>query len=130
MRFWWVTGSAFTMSIYRLSPVVPRRKRKRAEEVDDRTSTAPCSLELRFVVSARKPRSGLSGRLLKGKIRMSNILLKVYCRVRALLEEEKAQDLVEYAMLCCLITLSLITSMESIASAVNKTFTNISSSLS
>jgi Flp pilus assembly pilin Flp len=61
---------------------------------------------------------------------MSNMLLNVYVRVRTLLEEEEAQDMVEYAMLCCLITLSLISSMESIASAVNKTFSNISSSLS
>jgi len=61
---------------------------------------------------------------------MSSMLLRVYLQVRALLEEEEAQDLVEYAMLCCLITLALITSMQSIASAVNKTFSNISNSLS
>jgi pilus assembly protein Flp/PilA len=83
-----------------------------------------------IAVSARKLDSGRSGRFLEGRNRMSNILLKVWVQVRALLEEEEAQDLVEYALLLCLITLALITGMNGIAKAVNQTFSSISGSLS
>lgn len=60
---------------------------------------------------------------------MSNALLKFYVRFQCLTSSEEGQDLVEYALLCCLIALSLITGIKNVASAVNSAFSNVSSSL-
>ncbi len=42
---------------------------------------------------------------------------------------KQGQDLVEYALLACLIALSMIAGVRNVGSAVNKVFTNVSSSL-
>lgn len=60
---------------------------------------------------------------------MHNQLLKLYVRWQNLLNDERGQDLVEYALLCSLIALSLIAGIKSIASAVNTVFSNVSTSL-
>jgi len=60
---------------------------------------------------------------------MSNMLLQLYVRFQCLTAREEGQDLVEYALLCCLIALALITSIRNVASAVNTAFSNVSSSL-
>jgi Flp pilus assembly pilin Flp len=60
---------------------------------------------------------------------MSKMFLKLYVAFQCLTVNEEAQDLVEYALLCSLIALSLIASIGSIASAVNKVFSNVSTSL-
>ena len=43
---------------------------------------------------------------------------------------EEGQDLVEYALLCTLISLSFVASSSGTSTAVNKVFTNVSNSLS
>jgi pilus assembly protein Flp/PilA len=61
---------------------------------------------------------------------MNDLLLKIYVRVSTLLHSDEGQDLVEYALLLTLISMSLISSMNGIAKTLNTTFSNISSSLS
>jgi Flp pilus assembly pilin Flp len=60
---------------------------------------------------------------------MRNLVLDLLVRFQAPPIGEEGQDLVEYALLLCLISLSLISAINGIASAVNATFSNISSSL-
>jgi Flp pilus assembly pilin Flp len=60
---------------------------------------------------------------------MRDVVLNFLMRFQMLLAREGGQDLVEYALLLCLISLSLISAINGIASAVNAAFSNISSSL-
>lgn len=61
---------------------------------------------------------------------MKDLLLKLYRKASTLHHCDEGQDLVEYALLLTLISMVLITSISGIASTVNATFSNISSSLS
>jgi len=56
-------------------------------------------------------------------------LLTLYVNFQTLASSEEGQDLVEYALLCCLIALAVITGVNNVATAVTTVFTNISSSL-
>jgi len=60
---------------------------------------------------------------------MNNTLTNLYVKLMGLRHADEGQDLVEYALLLGLISLTLITSINGIASAVNGVFTNISGSL-
>ncbi|MFZ0339557.1 MAG: Flp family type IVb pilin [Terracidiphilus sp.] len=60
---------------------------------------------------------------------MNDLYLNLFAKFQALKNGEEGQDLVEYALLVCLIALACITGVNSVASAVNTVFTNISSSL-
>lgn len=60
---------------------------------------------------------------------MNNLFLKLLINLQNLRKGEQGQDLVEYALLCSLIALAMITGIKSIATAVNTTFTNVSNSL-
>jgi pilus assembly protein Flp/PilA len=60
---------------------------------------------------------------------MNNLFLALYVRMQNLLANEEGQDLVEYALLVCLIALAAITGVQKVASAVNTVFSNISGSL-
>jgi pilus assembly protein Flp/PilA len=60
---------------------------------------------------------------------MNTALLKLLVEFQGLASSEEGQDLVEYALLCTLISLTLITSISGIANAVNGVFSKISSSL-
>ena len=60
---------------------------------------------------------------------MHNTLLKMYVRFQNLANGEQGQDLVEYALLCSLIAVTLIAGIQPVAVALNKVFTNISTSL-
>ncbi|MFZ0340261.1 MAG: Flp family type IVb pilin [Terracidiphilus sp.] len=60
---------------------------------------------------------------------MNNLFLAVYVKLQNLMNREEGQDLVEYALLVCLIALAAITGVNKVASAVTTVFTNISSSL-
>jgi pilus assembly protein Flp/PilA len=63
------------------------------------------------------------------EIKMNNLLLAMYVKLQNLMTREEGQDLVEYALLVCLIALAAITGVNKVASAVTTVFTNISSSL-
>ena len=60
---------------------------------------------------------------------MSDALLKLYVKFETFRSGEEGQDLVEYGLLLTMISLALISGISSIASAVNITFSNISTSL-
>lgn len=60
---------------------------------------------------------------------MNNLFLKLYIKLQNLAENELGQDLVEYALLIALISLTVITSVKGVATAVNTVFSNVSNSL-
>jgi pilus assembly protein Flp/PilA len=60
---------------------------------------------------------------------MNNLLLNLSVKFQGLRNEEEGQDLVEYALLVCLIALACVTGVSSVASAVTTVFSNISASL-
>jgi pilus assembly protein Flp/PilA len=60
---------------------------------------------------------------------MNNMLLAMYVKLQNLMNREEGQDLVEYALLVCLIALAAITGVNKVATAVTLVFSNISASL-
>jgi pilus assembly protein Flp/PilA len=60
---------------------------------------------------------------------MNNLILSLYAKFQGLRNGEEGQDLVEYALLVCLIALAVISGVQGVASAVNSVFSNISTSL-
>ncbi len=60
---------------------------------------------------------------------MNNLFLALYVKLQNVMTREEGQDLVEYALLVCLIALAAITGVNKVATAVTTVFTNISSSL-
>ena len=53
----------------------------------------------------------------------------MYLKLQNLANREEGQDLVEYALLCCMIALAAITGVNYVTTAVTTVFSNISSSL-
>jgi pilus assembly protein Flp/PilA len=60
---------------------------------------------------------------------MNRLAMSVYFKLQSLFEREDGQDLVEYALLITLISLSAVTGMRRVASAVSLVFSNISATL-
>ena len=60
---------------------------------------------------------------------MRSTLLKLLAKFPGLKGGEEGQDLVEYGLLCTLISLSLIASATGVSTSVNRMFTNISNAL-
>jgi pilus assembly protein Flp/PilA len=60
---------------------------------------------------------------------MNELFLKLFVKLQGLKNSEEGQDLVEYALLVCLIALAAITGVKHVASAVTAVFSNVSSSL-
>jgi pilus assembly protein Flp/PilA len=60
---------------------------------------------------------------------MNNLFLALYVRLQSLMNREDGQDLVEYALLVCLIALAAITGVKNVATAVSTVFNSISSTL-
>jgi pilus assembly protein Flp/PilA len=60
---------------------------------------------------------------------VNDIFLKLYIRFNLLLSSEDGQDLVEYALLVALIALAAVTGIKQVASAVNITFSKVSTTL-
>ena len=58
------------------------------------------------------------------------MFLALYVKIQNLMSAEEGQDLVEYALLVCLIALAAITGVNKVAGAVTTVFSNISNSLS
>jgi len=61
--------------------------------------------------------------------RVSGMVLTVCMRVQDLMHGETGQDLVEYALLVCLIALAAMAGVRHVATAVTAVFSNVSSSL-
>ena len=60
---------------------------------------------------------------------MHDRFLLLFTKFKGLAADEEGQDLVEYALMLTLITLALITSISSIATAVVGMFSTVSASL-
>jgi pilus assembly protein Flp/PilA len=60
---------------------------------------------------------------------MNTYFLALFIKFQNLVSREDGQDLVEYALLVCLIALAAITGVKNVATAVNTVFANISNSL-
>ena len=56
-------------------------------------------------------------------------ILTMFSNLQNLVSDEEGQDLVEYALLCCMIALAAITGVNYVTTAVTTVFSNISSSL-
>jgi pilus assembly protein Flp/PilA len=60
---------------------------------------------------------------------MNHLLLRLLMTIQRLAREVEGQDLVEYALLVCLIALAAIGGVKHVATAVTAVFSNISTSL-
>ena len=60
---------------------------------------------------------------------MNHLYVRLVTSLRDLMASEEGQDLVEYALLVCLISLAAIAGVDKVAGAVTSVFTRISSSL-
>jgi pilus assembly protein Flp/PilA len=61
---------------------------------------------------------------------LKTLFAKTYLKIQELLRHEEGQDLVEYALLITLIALAAVGGVNHVASALNNTFSRISSTLS
>jgi Flp pilus assembly pilin Flp len=60
---------------------------------------------------------------------MGSLFLNLYARFQSLKNGEEGQDLVEYALLICLVALVCVSGVSNVASAVTTVFSNMSASL-
>ncbi|MGA9585920.1 MAG: Flp family type IVb pilin [Terracidiphilus sp.] len=60
---------------------------------------------------------------------MSSLSSKLFLHVRALVEREEGQDLVEYALVVALIAFGAISSMNFLASGLNTAFSSVAATL-
>jgi pilus assembly protein Flp/PilA len=60
---------------------------------------------------------------------MGLVTWKIYFALRALIEREEGQDLVEYALIVALIALAATAGMTTLATKINQAFTNLGSIL-
>jgi pilus assembly protein Flp/PilA len=60
---------------------------------------------------------------------MNNLCPKLHVKLLRLMSGEQGQDLIEYALLVCLIALAAIGGVNHVAGAVSKVFSNISTTL-
>jgi pilus assembly protein Flp/PilA len=58
---------------------------------------------------------------------MGLVTWKIYFALRALIEREEGQDLVEYALIVALIALAATAGMDTLASAINSAFSHLGS---
>jgi pilus assembly protein Flp/PilA len=56
---------------------------------------------------------------------MGLVTWKLYFALRALIEREEGQDLVEYALIVALIALAATAGMKTLAGAINNAFSNL-----
>jgi len=60
---------------------------------------------------------------------MRDTILKLYITIQNLTHGQEGQDLVEYALICTLISLLCIAGVNPIASSIKSVFVNLSTSL-
>jgi pilus assembly protein Flp/PilA len=61
---------------------------------------------------------------------LKTLIGKTYRKIQELFSHEEGQDLVEYALLITLIALAVVGGVNHVASAINNTFSRISTTLS
>jgi pilus assembly protein Flp/PilA len=60
---------------------------------------------------------------------MSDLLLRLFVRAKLIMEDNKGQGLVEYALILVLIAIVVIAAVRSVGSSTNSTFSSINSAL-
>ncbi len=60
---------------------------------------------------------------------MNRLPLKFYVAARSFIDREEAQDLVEYALVVCLIAVVCIAGINNLATSINTVFSNIDKKL-
>jgi len=101
---------------------------------EENTQIQNCFLPVYFLLKDAKIRRSKVSRLRPenhtlGECQMENMFLKLYVKFQSLANDQRGQDMVEYALLSSLIALALIASIPPIATAVTHVFNNVSSSL-
>jgi pilus assembly protein Flp/PilA len=61
---------------------------------------------------------------------MKTLLQSAYLKVVEQIQNEEGQDLVEYALLIVMVAIASVAGVNSVASAINTVFSNISATLS
>jgi pilus assembly protein Flp/PilA len=61
---------------------------------------------------------------------MKNTIMNLYVKMQNLMQDERGQDLVEYALVVALIALAATAGMKSLATNINTAFTTIGTTLS
>jgi pilus assembly protein Flp/PilA len=61
---------------------------------------------------------------------MNSMMQLIFLKVSSYISNEEGQDLVEYAMVMVLVALGCVYGVNSVASAINTVFSNISATLS
>lgn len=65
----------------------------------------------------------------KNSMNLNDTLLKLSIKVKAMLSDDRGQDLVEYALVVAIIALGATAAMQTLSSDINAVFTNISTKL-
>jgi pilus assembly protein Flp/PilA len=60
---------------------------------------------------------------------MNNMLLKLHLKLQDLLSRDEGQDMVEYALIVCLISLGCTATSQFLAQGLSKAYSNISTTL-
>jgi pilus assembly protein Flp/PilA len=60
---------------------------------------------------------------------VNKLFLSFYVRLQILLNDDGGQDLVEYALLVALVALAAVSGVQHVATAVNKAFGSVSTTL-
>lgn len=77
--------------------------------------------------SYKAPRSGHGQRQVVG-LRKEQVM-KLFPRMRALMDEESGQDLIEYALIAALVALGALAAMGSLSNQISNEFNSIGNSL-
>jgi pilus assembly protein Flp/PilA len=72
---------------------------------------------------------GWNRQSIQGEVKMKNNLLLLSVKLQNLLSREEGQDLIEYALVVALIAFAATAGMGTLATDINKAFTNIGTSL-
>jgi pilus assembly protein Flp/PilA len=63
------------------------------------------------------------------KVKMNDLMLKMYVNLQSLMAREEGQDLVEYALVVALIAFGAVAAMKGLSTEINTAFADISSEL-
>jgi len=68
--------------------------------------------------------------MLRERLKMKEMMLKMYVKMQTLMAREEGQDLVEYALVVALIAFGAVAAMKGLSTEINVAFQTISSDLS
>jgi pilus assembly protein Flp/PilA len=82
------------------------------------------------VLSIGCPSQWLGKSIIRGeRIKMNNLMLKLFVKMQTLMVREEGQDLVEYALVVALVAFGATAALKTLGTGLNSAFTTISSTL-